>query len=279
MLQVKNEYNKLTKVLMASVDTFHLHEPINSTQEYFYKNDPPVLSKMIAEQNAFAETLVRHGVEVVWADRRDDCTNQVNTRDVAFVVGNTFVVSPMKKEERKNEHYALETLISSFSSDDKVLRPQNGYIEGGDIILDEDTLYVGISQRTNDEGLQWLIKTFSSEFNVVPIYLNNGFLHLDCVFNLLSSSDALVLEAGIREDSLNLIINRYNTIFAEQSEQANLPTNVFSVDPATVIADARNVITNERLRNCGKNVIELDYSESSKIGGSFRCSTCPLRRE
>ena len=88
MLQVKNEYNKLTKVLMASVDTFHLHEPINSTQEYFYKNDPPVLSKMIAEQNAFAETLVRHGVEVVWADRRDDCTNQVNTRDVAFVVGN-----------------------------------------------------------------------------------------------------------------------------------------------------------------------------------------------
>ena len=88
MLQVKNEYNKLTKVLMASVDTFHLHEPINSTQEYFYKNDPPVLSKMIAEQNAFAETLVRNGVEVVWADRRDDCTNQVNTRDVAFVVGN-----------------------------------------------------------------------------------------------------------------------------------------------------------------------------------------------
>lgn len=279
MLRVRNEYGELKKVMVASVDTFHLHEPINLTQEYFYKNDPPVVSRMIEEQNAFVEVLQKFGVDVVWADRREDCTNQVNTRDVAFVVGNTFVVSPMRKPERMNEHYALETLIKSFSDEDRVLRPKMGFIEGGDIILDETTMYVGISQRTNDEGLRWLIETFSSDFDVVPVYLNEGYLHLDCVFNLLSSTDALVLEPGIRSDSLQKLTEKYNVIFACPDEQINLPTNVFSVNPTTVVADKRNVVTNSLLKAHGKQVIELDYSESSKIGGSFRCSTCPLRRE
>ena len=279
MLRVRNEYGILKKVMVAAVDTFHLHEPINSTQEYFYENDPPVVSKMVEEQNAFVKVLEQYGVDVVWADRREDCTNQVNTRDVAFVVGDTFVVSPMRKRERRNEHYALETLINSFSNEDKVLRPQMGYIEGGDIILDETTMYVGISQRTNDEGLKWLVDAFSGDFDVIPVYLNEGYLHLDCVFNLLSSSDALVLKPGIREDSLQMLTAKYNVAYACPDEQINLPTNVFSVNPTTVIADKRNVVTNSLLRTQGKNVIELEYSESSKIGGSFRCSTCPLRRE
>lgn len=279
MLQVRNEYGKLTKVMMATVDTFHLHEPINLTQEYFYKNDPPNKIKMLAEQKAFVDVLEKYGVDVVWADRRDDCTNQLNTRDVAFVVGNAFVVSPMRKQERKNEHLALETLISTFSDSDKVLRPQLGYIEGGDIILNQNIMYVGISQRTNEEGLKWLNDEFSGEFEIVPIYLNKGYLHLDCVFNLLSNTVALVLEDGIQKESLSMIYNRYNTIFACPAEQINLPTNVFSINPSTVVADKRNARTNEMLRAFGKQVVELDYSETSKIGGSFRCATCPLRRE
>ena len=36
---------------------------------------------------------------------------------------------------------------------------------------------------------------------------------------------------------------------------------------------------NKTLKRIGKKVIELDYTEISKIGGSFRCSTCPLIRE
>jgi len=279
MLQVRNEYGTLKSVLMASVDTFHLHEPINSTQEFYYKNDPPVLSKLIQEQQSFVDVLLQRDVQVIWADRREDCTNQLNTRDVAFVVGNTFVVSPMRKKERMNEHYALETLIASFSQEDRVLRPKAGFIEGGDIILGNNTIFVGISQRTNAEGLNWLVDTFSNEFKVMPIYLEKEFLHLDCVFNLLSDNDALLLEKGIKKESLQEIQNRFNVIFASEAEQGNLPTNVFSIDSNTVVADKRNIKTNLLLKENQKEVIELDFSEISKIGGSFRCSTCPLRRE
>ena len=280
MISVFNEYMSLKKVLMASVKTFRIHSPINSTQEYYYLNDPPKLSGLIAQQNKFADTLTQFGVEIIWIPSREDCTNQINTRDVGFTIGTSFVVSPMKEKERQNEHIALEEVIKNyFDSQDVVYRPKQGVIEGGDIVLDNDTIYVGISQRTNTKGYQWLVENYSTMFKIIPIELSDGYLHLDVVFNLISSNVAVVLPSGIKENSLSIIKNKYKLIEAPISEQINLPTNVFSVNENTVIADQRNIVTNKAIRDIGKDVIELDFSEISKIGGSFRCSTCPIIRE
>lgn len=279
MLHVNNEFGHLHKVLMASVETFHLHEPINSTQEYYYKYDPPIMEKLLDEQANFVSVLTKYGVEIVWAEKRYDCTNQLNTRDVAFVIGNTFVVCPMRKKERQNEHLSLERVIRSFKNNDKVLRPTAGFIEGGDIILDGTKMFVGISQRTNKEGLQWLKDSFSTEYTIVPVYLTPKYLHLDCVFNLLSESTALVQREGISDESFEKVSKLYDIVYADLSEQIALPTNVFSINSKTVVADIRNKVTNERIRESGKDVIEIDFFEMSKIGGSFRCCTCPLERD
>ena len=264
---------------MASVSTFHLHPPINTTQAFYYKTNPPKLEKLLAEQECFFSTLKSKGIEIILATPRADCTNQLNTRDVAFVIGNKFIVSPMKEKERQNEHLALDTFISSLESNDIVLRPEYGIIEGGDIVLGQSKIYVGISQRTNSIGLEWLKKNFSANYDIIPIYLQNNFLHLDVVFNVLSPDTALIFADGIMPDSLEKIRSSFKTIETHPDEQINLPTNVFSIDENTVIADPRNNKTNCRIKAAGKEVIEIDFSEISKIGGSFRCSTCPINRD
>ena len=263
----------------AEVSTFHLHPPINTTQAFYYKSDPPKLEKLLAEQECFMGALKAKGAEVILATPRADCTNQLNTRDVAFVIGNKLIVSPMKEKERRNEHLALENFISQFGPNDIVLRPEFGIIEGGDIVLGQSKIYVGISQRTNSLGLEWLKKNFSDSYEIVPIYLQNNFLHLDVVFNILSSDTALIFADGIKADSLDVIRANFRTIETHADEQINLPTNVFSIDEKTVIADPRNITTNKRIKATGKEVIEIDFSEISKIGGSFRCSTCPIDRD
>lgn len=264
---------------MASVSTFHLHPPINNTQAFYYKSDPPVLEKLLAEQECFISALKSRGIEIILATPRADCTNQLNTRDVAFVIGNKFIISPMKEKERQNEHLALENFISGLEPNDIILRPEFGIIEGGDIILGQSKIYVGISQRTNSLGLEWLKKNFSDDYEIVPVYLQNNFLHLDVVFNILSSDTALIFTDGIKPSSLDVIRSSYKTIETHVDEQINLPTNVFSIDEKTVIADPRNKKTNKRIQAAGKEVIEIDFSEISKIGGSFRCSTCPINRD
>lgn len=278
MLNINNEYDNLRKVLMASAETFHVHEPINSTQEYYYFKDPPHVSVLLEEQQAFVDCLLSYGVDIVWAEKRTDCTNQLNTRDVAFVAKSTFVVCSMKEKERKNEHLGLSGIIDSLQPSDVILRPENLFLEGGDIVLDNKVLFVGISQRTDLRGLEWLKTNFSDNFEVTPVFLSPGFLHLDCVFNVISDEYALVLNRGITEESLRMINKRYKVISIHEEEQGYLPTNVFVVNHNNIIADPRCIKTNEMMRIIGKNVHEIKFSEISKIGGSFRCSTCPLVR-
>jgi N-dimethylarginine dimethylaminohydrolase len=184
----------------------------------------------------------------------------------------------MKEEERKNEHLGLDGIIGTLQSSDVILRPEDLFLEGGDIILDNKVLFVGISQRTDLRGLEWLKMNFSDSFEVTPIFLSPGFLHLDCVFNLISDEFALVLKRGITDESLQMINNRYKVISVHGAEQGYLPTNVFVIDHNNIVADPRCIKTNEMIRKIGKNVHEIKFSEISKIGGSFRCSTCPLIR-
>lgn len=279
MLNVRNEYGTLRKVLMASVETFRIHEPINGTQKFYYKNDPPKLEKLVAQQKEYIKVLKNNNVEILFAEKRDDSTNQINTRDVAFVIGNSFIVSPMKEKIRQNEHLGLNSIIRLFDSTDSVLRPQQGVIEGGDIVLSDDIIYVGISQRTNLLGVDWLKITFGDIYKIVPIYLNDGFLHLDVVFNILSNGVALVCKEGIKQESFKVIDKNFNVVFTDYKEQIYLPTNIFSINPKLVVVDPRNKCTNNNIYKSGIDIVEVDFSEISKIGGSFRCSTCPLVRE
>lgn len=276
-INVKNEVNPLKIVLMASVANFKLHEPINDTQKYYYANNPPVKEKLIEQQNQFVKTLEENGVRVIWVPMREDSANQINTRDVGFSIGNTFVVSKMKEKIRSNEHLALRKVITDFVVK-KIHCPKQGVIEGGDIVLNNKTIYIGIGQRTNMLGYEWLTQHYSNEFEVKPIYLNDGFLYLDVVFNVISDKHALVYKKGIKEESLKEILSSFEVIYIDEEEQQNFGTNAFSINENKIIVDKRNKKLSSQLQQIGKEVIELEFDEITKIGGSFRCTTCPLIR-
>ncbi len=273
-LHVANEYGRLKKVLMAPVGNFYLHEPINSAQEYYYRHDPPLNEKLVEQQGYFAKTLEENGVEVVWARGLDSSPNQVNTRDIAFVIGETLVVSSLKEKIRREEVNALSDLCKEVST--PVLRAEKGVIEGGDVILDNGIIYTGISSRTDYDGVKWLERNFSENYTIVPVELKPGFLHLDVVFNIVGPNTAIVYREGIK--NTDVLSSRYELIKVDASEQATLATNTLTISSGTVIVEKRNARVAKVLNSLGNHVISLDYSEVAKIGGSFRCSTCPLMR-
>ena len=57
-------------------------------------------------------------------------------------------------------------------------------IEGGDVIIDRHTVFVGISSRTSMDAVRKLTKNLP-DHEVIPIPFNEKYLHLDCVFNIL----------------------------------------------------------------------------------------------
>lgn len=276
-IHVDSETGRLRTVLMARMNQFVLHEPMNEVQRRFYAEAPPRAERLIAQHEALAGALSAAGVEIVWADVRPDTLHQIFVRDIAVVVLDTLVVCAPSQPLRVNEPKALEGLLSR--AEGPVARVDSGFVEAGDVMVHGGTLYVGLSPRTDAGGLSWLAERFGDRLEVVPLKLAEPFIHLDVVFGPVGRRQALVYPPAFTGESLALLRGRFELIEVDRLEQFGLATNVLSISPDTVISAAHQTRVNGLLRKAGLQVVEVAYDEVAKLGGSFRCATCPLVRE
>ncbi len=189
--------------------------------------------------------------------------------------------------------------------------------EGGDIlILDKNTLAVGISKRTDPRSIEKLAKKLFEDHTSFKTILafnipkTRAFMHLDTVFTQIDYG-TFTIHPGILKDltifeltnnngkvkvlkvisSLENILKKHlkrtiklincggeDTITSGR-EQWNDGANTLAIAPGTVIVYSRNHVTNDILRKAGISVLEIPSSELSRGRGGPRCMSMPLDRE
>ena len=280
-VQVKNEYGKLKKVVVSSANYYDPNDlAINNETIKYYKEhgDVPTKEDILKEQKEFWDTLNKLDVEVIVADQVPDTKGQMFTRDLAFVIGNKFFISNMRKENRKKAIIGWQKIIDEIEESQTIQVPSNVFLEGGDVLVDGNFIYVGISERTNEHGIEFLRQKLGTDYKVIPLKLKPKFLHLDVVLTIINPNLVLVYKDGLEEESYKLL-ESYQKIELTEKEQFELGTNVFVVDPKTIIVNAIHKRIIEEIKKQKLNVIPQNMSETAKDGGAFRCTTCPLERE
>ena len=275
-LGVESEYGRLRAVVMATPRHFRVVDPINVTQERYFASAPPVVDALVAEQRSFVDLLERHGARVVFATPLPECPLQLNTRDVGVVVGDRYVEGRMRRPVRAREPEAVRGLLAGFAGERTLIT--NGYLEGGDVLIDGRDVFVGVGERTDAAGAAELQTILGDRYAVHVLRLALRILHLDVVLNLLPGNLALIYPDGLIEVPERLR-QEYELIEVTADEQDRLATNVISLDARTVVADERNERVAAILANRGLDVRVLPFAETTKIGGSFRCGTLPLVRD
>lgn len=189
----------------------------------------------------------------------------------------------MARNSRKREWEGISSILKRIPPESIVKVPNDLVIEGGDIVVDKGSVYVGISQRTTSEGVRFLRQALTGTgFRIIPIQLKSlaegeDYLHLDCVFVPVGENHALIYPAGIKTIP-STIRNNYRWITVDKEEQNGLATNVLSLSPKQVISRDNAPRVNQELRSAGLEVFTLHFDEAPKTGGSFRCCTLPLVR-
>ena len=275
-LHAESEYAPLRAVVMASPRHFRVVDPINVTQERFFASAPPLVDALVAEQRSFVDLLERHGARVLFATPLPECPHQLNTRDVGVVVGGRYFAGRIRRSIRARESVAVRELLAAFTGERAAIT--NGYLEGGDVLVDGRDVFVGVGERTDAAGAAELQTFLGEGYAVHVLRLAPRILHLDVVVNLLPGKAALIYPDGLTEVPARLR-REYDLIEVTADEQDRLATNVLSLDERTVVADERNERVAAILANRGLDVRALPFAETTKIGGSFRCSTLPLVRE
>lgn len=257
----------------------------------------PIEADIKDEMSQLVSTLERLGVRVL-RPRLIPNYNQIFARDVTFVIDNLLFIANMI-EDRAREIEAYDTILSNIPSNQIVHIPSNVHAEGGDIILYDDILFLGISNDTTflkykmsrtNEAAYHFFKTQFPQKRVIPIQLNKhdtcpekGTLHLDCAFQPIGKGKAIYYpEAFVHHEDVLLIESIFGTenLFRITSEEAlNLATNVFSVSPKDIIIETKfRRLAQHLTETWHMKVYPIPYYEISKEGGLLRCSTCPLER-
>ncbi|MGX7593950.1 dimethylarginine dimethylaminohydrolase family protein [Planococcus plakortidis] len=270
----RSEYETLRHVLLCPPRFMEIKDVINDVQKRYQEENIDV-TEALRQHGAFVKALATEGVDTAFLEASEDYPEQVFTRDIGFTIGDTVFVSEMAAKVRQGEEQVLQNWLAENGVRFKHLPGHR--IEGGDVLVDQETVFVGISSRTSKEAIEELQRHMPA-FHVVPIHLNEKYLHLDCVFNILSPTEALIFPEALEQTAIEMLSDRYTLIPVEADEQFKLGTNVLSIGGRRVFSQPQNAKVNKQLREHGFRVIETDFSEIIKSGGAFRCCTMPVAR-
>ena len=270
----QTEYDPLDEVILCEPIYMRIDEAINDIQLHFEKEN---INQDIAtkQHRMLVKTLKDYNIDVRLLPAFHEFPEQVFTRDIGFVIDQTLYVASLKRTIRQGEQQVLKRELEKKQIPFNEI--QSGTIEGGDVIVEQGMLFVGESSRTSRESVKQL-STAHPDRTIHIIRFDEKYLHLDCVFNPVSRNMALIYREAISPDSVKILEQHYQLIEVTKEEQFTLATNVLSIGHNKVIGLPQNIRANAKLREAGFTVIEVDFSEIIKSGGSFRCITLPIRR-
>ena len=273
-IQCRSEYTRLKNVLIVKPSFMRIAEVINETQKH-YENSTINIPLALEQHEAFVKVLEENGVKVseLLVDSR--CPEQVFTRDIGFTVYDKLFVAKMNEQVRQPEVNPLKTFLqeNGISYEEGL----TGSIEGGDVMVDDSTIWVGNSGRTSQVAIRELQKRLPSS-KVEQFSLRKDILHLDCVFNIISKEIALVYPPAFTKEDLSKLEARFQLIHVSEEEKFYMCPNVLSIGDGKIVSLSQNKRLNLILTAQGFRILPVDFSEIIKSGGSFRCCTLPLKR-
>lgn len=255
----------------------------------------------------------------------DPLVNIYFTRDPFIVIGGCVSISNMFYDARKPETLFGRYIFKYHRDFADVNVISNGhnegsFIEGGDILLlDEETIAIGLSQRTTSKAIRSLAaQLFNSDCNhslkhvlAFRIPSTRAFMHLDTVFTMLDR-DCFVVHPGIEDtltvtdlswkdgqlhaeeeqgslrdilckhlalDDIRLIKCGGGSPIDAEREQWNDGSNTLAIAPGEIIVYDRNYVTNALFEEAGLKLHRLPSSEVSRGRGGPHCMSMPFYRD
>ncbi len=244
----------------------------------------PDFAWLAREHEAFRALLSGAGAEVVEARGEPGNLDSLYVYDPSLVTTNGGVVLLRPgKDGRLGEPEALRPDLESAGLRilGRLEPPETA--DGGDTVwLDERTLLVGRSYRTNDAGIEALRRLLPGTevlaFDLPHLGGREEVLHLRSLVSPLGDNAFVAHRPLLPARLVELLETRDAEIVGVPSDEVEtMGPNVLAVAPRVVVALAGNDRTRSRLERAGFEVLVYEGDEISRKGdGGPTCLTLPV---
>ena len=206
------------------------------------------------QHHAYIRTLESLGCTVVTLPADDAYPDCVFIEDTAIVLDDLAVITRPGAESRRGETRAVADALEPYRPLVHIEAPAT--LDGGDVLVLDDRIYVGLSTRTNEAAIGQL--RYHTRREVIPVQVD-GALHLKSAVTRVSRDTLL-----IRRDWIDV------TPFAGWTLLDAEEPNALLVGDVVVYPDAYPE-TKALLESRGIDVRTVDASELAKAEGGVTC--------
>lgn len=222
-------------------------------------NSPIDLKLALDQHRRYVEALQQAGATVVTLDPLDDFPDSVFVEDTAIILEDKAIVCAMKEETRRGETDHIREEIQKYRTLE-ILQPP-AYVDGGDVIVAGDTLYVGQSKRTNHEAL----KALSAHTNkkVVPVTVRKR-LHLKTSATYLGRNILIIDPESVDPETFK----DFQKIEVRREE--NYAANCVALGETVLMPEGYPKLA-KRVEKEGFKVLPIPMTEFKKAEGGPTC--------
>jgi dimethylargininase len=226
--------------------------------------------RALAQHAEYEELLMELGCRVHRLPADDTMPDAVFIEDTAVVVDELAVITRPGAPSRRGETAAVRSALAAH-------RPVaslegSATLDGGDVLRLGRALYVGVSERTNREGIAQLARHLAPfEYRVLPVVTRNC-LHLKTAATAAGPGIVIVNPDWVDGE----VFGSAELVEVDPGEP--FAANVLRVGGSTVCA-AAYPRTLRRLEAAGVAIRTVDMSEFAKAEGGVTCCSVILDQE
>jgi len=235
---------------------------LEAGERTFASRAPIDHARALAQHDAYCDTLLALGCEVITLDVNAEFPDAVFVEDTAVVLDEVAVLALPGAPSRRGEVPGIAGTLARYRPLARISLP--GTLDGGDVVRVGRTLLVGASTRTNADGARGLAEIGRAHGYTVGVVPIRDCLHLKSACCPLPDGRLLVNARYLPTDGLagfDLV-----QVPAEEPHAADVLTV-----GNDVILSASHPRTADLIRGLGFEVHALEVSEFEKAEGGVTC--------
>jgi dimethylargininase len=242
---------------------------INHCELSFHTPQPIDVAKAIAQHRAYRDCLEELGVRVVSLPAEPHLPDAVFVEDPVVVVDEVAIISNMGAPSRRPEARTLIDTLSPYRPIEFLTVPAT--LDGGDVLRIDRSLFVGLSRRTNHDGISQLRELLRPyDYEVQPVEVR-GALHLKSACSYIGHGTALIHPSWIDAAPLR------GFEWLEVADEEPAAANALLIGDV-IIMPASFPKTRALLEERGFQVRPIDISELQKAEAGVTCCSVILRQ-
>ena len=224
----------------------------------------PDLMRMQAAHDAYVATLRETGAQVVELAALETFPDSVFVEDTALCLPKGAILMRPGAPSRAGEVAEMAPALHAHFQDVREITGP-GHIEGGDILTTAKEILVGLSDRTDQAGVDEVSELVADwGCTVRTVTIPDGVLHFKTDCSVLDNDTILSTQ---RLETSGCFTD-YNVIHTCEGEEA--AANAIRFNQFVIMA-AGFPKTAKRLRDAGYGVREIDNTECAKLDGGMSC--------